>query len=139
MYGRAINRIRHHYIELAGDQARLFMMTANDDPLGVVRGTWGLTPSRSRPYLTAAYMIAVVNSVIGWKRRRPCDRRDGGSAARDSGGSWRLGSSGPLLYLMYRFEMARFQRLGGFQDVLFPSPEKRPSSQIAARPTFSVG
>ena len=30
------------------------------------------------------------------------------------------------LYIMYRFEMARFQRLGGFQDVLFPSPEMRP-------------
>ena len=84
----------------------------------------GLTPSRSRPYLTAAYMIAVVNSVIG------------GSAvglAIAATGDPPLGIpvaagglTAALSHLMYRFEMARFQRLGGFQDVLFPSPEKRP-------------
>jgi hypothetical protein len=35
-YGRAINRIRHHYLELAGDKAHLFMMSAHDDAIGVL-------------------------------------------------------------------------------------------------------
>jgi hypothetical protein len=35
-YARAINRIRHHYIHLAGDHARLFMLSAHDDAAGVL-------------------------------------------------------------------------------------------------------
>jgi hypothetical protein len=123
VYGRAINRIRHHYIELAGDQALLFMMTANDDPLGVLRNM-GLTPSRTRPYLTAAYMIAVVNSVIGGSAV--------GLAIAATGDPplWIPVAAGGVaailsLFLMHRSEMARFRRLGGFQEVLFPSPERR--------------
>ena len=46
-YGRAINRIRHHYLELAGDKARLFMMSAHDDAPGV-------HPLRARPPLGAS-------------------------------------------------------------------------------------
>jgi hypothetical protein len=34
-YGRAINRIRHYYLEMAGDRAHHFMLVGNDDPLGV--------------------------------------------------------------------------------------------------------
>jgi hypothetical protein len=64
VYGRAINRIRHKYVELAGDEAKLFLMSANDDVPGVM-WNMGLRPTRSQPYLTAAFMIAVVNSVIG--------------------------------------------------------------------------
>ena len=124
VYGRAINRIRHHYIELAGDQARLFMMTANDDPLGVLRNM-GLTPSRSRPYLTAAFMIAVVNSVIGGSAVGLEIAATGDPPLGIPVGAGGLAAVFSL-YLMYRFEMARFQRLGGFQDVLFPSPEMRP-------------
>jgi hypothetical protein len=43
LYGRAINRIRSHYLELAGDEARLFMMRAHDDALGVLENM-GLRP-----------------------------------------------------------------------------------------------
>ena len=43
LYGRAINRIRTHYLELAADQARLFMMRANDDAPGVLENM-GLRP-----------------------------------------------------------------------------------------------
>jgi hypothetical protein len=64
IYGRAINRIRHKYLELAGDEADLFMLSAKDDVPGVM-WNMGLRPTRSQPYLTAAYMVAVVNSVIG--------------------------------------------------------------------------
>jgi hypothetical protein len=64
LYGRAINRIRHKYLELAGDEASLFMLSAHDDSLGVL-ANMGLEPTRWRLYFTSATMIAVINSVVG--------------------------------------------------------------------------
>jgi hypothetical protein len=63
LYGRAINRIRHYYIELAGSQASLFMLPAHDDAPGVL-ANMGVRPRRSQLYFTASSMIAVINSVI---------------------------------------------------------------------------
>ena len=37
LYGRAINRIRHYYLELAGEDALYFLMEGYDDPPGVTR------------------------------------------------------------------------------------------------------
>jgi hypothetical protein len=64
LYGRAINRIRNHYLELAGEQAALFMMAANDDARGVLRNM-GIRPRPIQLYLTNAFAIAVVTSVLG--------------------------------------------------------------------------
>jgi hypothetical protein len=64
LYGRAINRIRNYYLEMAGDQARLFVLSGHDDPAGVL-ANMGLRPTRWRLYFTAATMIAVINSVVG--------------------------------------------------------------------------
>lgn len=64
LYGRAINRIRNYYLELAGDQARLFVLSGHDDPIGVL-ANMGLSPTRWRLYFTTATMIAVINSVVG--------------------------------------------------------------------------
>lgn len=64
LYGRAINRIRNYYFELAGDQARLFVLSGHDDPIGVL-ANMGLSPTRWRLYFTTATMIAVINSVVG--------------------------------------------------------------------------
>jgi hypothetical protein len=63
-YGRAINRIRNYYLQLAGPEARYFMMSGNDDAVGVLRNM-GLQPRRWQLYVTAASAIAVVNSVVG--------------------------------------------------------------------------
>jgi hypothetical protein len=63
LYGRAINRIRHHYLELAGDEERLFMMGAHDDPRGVLRNM-GLRQWRFQLYLTNSFAIAVVTAVL---------------------------------------------------------------------------
>jgi hypothetical protein len=62
--GRAINRIRRHYLELAGEEARLFMMSAHDDARGVMRNM-GLTPRPIQLYLTNSFAIAVVTAVLG--------------------------------------------------------------------------
>ena len=119
LYGRAINRIRHHYLTLAGDDARLFMLSAHDDVPGVM-WNMGLRPTRSQPYLTAAYMITVVNSVVG------------GSAvalAVAATGDPPLGipiAAGAVaavasMVLMHRSQMTRFRR-GAASESLFPSP-----------------
>jgi hypothetical protein len=119
LYGRAINRIRHHYLELAGDQARLFMMSGHDDVPGVMENM-ALLPTRTQPFLTAGYMIAVVNSVIG------------GSAvalAVGATGDPPLGipvAAGGVavvasLILMHRSQMARFRGGAASREVMFPS------------------
>jgi hypothetical protein len=63
-YGRAINRIRGYYHELAGAEARYFMLVPYDDAPGVLRNM-GLAPSKRQLYFTSASAIAVVNSVVG--------------------------------------------------------------------------
>jgi hypothetical protein len=64
LYGRAINRIRNHYLELAGPEARLFLMKANDDAPGVLLNM-GLRPRPLQLYLTNSFAIAVVTAVLG--------------------------------------------------------------------------
>jgi hypothetical protein len=63
-YGRAINRIRHYYLELAGERARLFMLSAHDDAPGVL-SNMALRPGPWQPFFTAASMVAVINSIVG--------------------------------------------------------------------------
>jgi hypothetical protein len=63
-YGRAINRIRHYYLEQAGERARYFALSGNDDAIGVLRNM-GITVTRWQLYFTASTAIAVVNSVVG--------------------------------------------------------------------------
>jgi hypothetical protein len=66
-YGQAINRIRAYYKELAGDRADLFLLSAHDDPPGVLAST-ALSPRRYQgrvPFFAFSTAIAVINSVIG--------------------------------------------------------------------------
>jgi hypothetical protein len=64
LLGRAINRIRRYYLERAGDAARYYMLSGNDDALGVM-ANMGLAPGPRQLYFTMAVAIAVVNSVVG--------------------------------------------------------------------------
>ena len=63
-YGRAINRIRHYYLEHAGERAHYFMMSGHDDAPGVLHNM-GITVTRWQLYFTISAAIAVVNSVVG--------------------------------------------------------------------------
>lgn len=63
MLGRAINRIRHYYLEHAGSSERYFMLSGNDDADGVM-GNMGLAPGPLQLYFTAALAVAVVNAVV---------------------------------------------------------------------------
>jgi hypothetical protein len=63
LLGRAINRIRHYYLEHAGPDARYFMLSGHDDATGVM-ANMGLKQGPRQLYFTAALAIAVVNSVV---------------------------------------------------------------------------
>jgi hypothetical protein len=63
-YARAINRIRHYYRELAGDDARYFLLGGHDDVAGVF-ANMATSPSRAQLLYSAASTIGVVNSVVG--------------------------------------------------------------------------
>jgi hypothetical protein len=64
-YGRAINRIRGFYRQLAGSEARYFLLGGHDDVYGVLANMGIGKPSRWQLYLTLGTMVAVVNSVVG--------------------------------------------------------------------------
>ena len=63
-YGMAINRIRGYYRELAGDQARLFLLTAHDDPRGVFENA-GVPAGRRPQVFSFASVVATINAVVG--------------------------------------------------------------------------
>lgn len=62
-YQRAINRIRHFYVDVAPEVARYLTLSIHDDVAGVAR-TAVYRQGRRMGILTAATMIAVVNYVV---------------------------------------------------------------------------
>ena len=63
IYAQAINRIRHYYLELAGDDARYFALGGNDDMQGGL-ANMGLSPSPWRPFFSIGSVIALINSMV---------------------------------------------------------------------------
>ena len=63
IYALAINRIRHYYLELAGDDARYFVLGGHDDAQGGL-ANMGLSPSPWRPFFSIASVIALINSMV---------------------------------------------------------------------------
>ena len=64
-YGRAINRIRHFYRELAGEHARYLLLGGGDDVTGVLANMGLVRPSRWQLFFTLASLIAALNAVVG--------------------------------------------------------------------------
>src|SRR4029450_4775374 len=64
MLGRAINRIRNYYLEIAGEERRYFMLSGHDDPMGVMQNM-GVALERRQQFFTTGSMIAVINGVVG--------------------------------------------------------------------------
>ncbi len=62
-YQRAINRIRHAYVDVAPDAARYLTLSIYDDVRGVVQ-TAVYREDRRMGLLAAGEMISVINSVI---------------------------------------------------------------------------
>jgi hypothetical protein len=121
MLGRAINRIRNYYLELAGEERRLFMLSGHDDALGVMRNM-GVALARRQQYFTTGSVVAVINSVVG------------GAAVAIAVGAFTdaplglcagIGGVAAILSqaLLMRMENRMYHEMGGFTEVLFPSPE----------------
>jgi hypothetical protein len=64
LYGLAINRIRHHYKQVAGDQADLFLLSGHDDPAGVF-SNMGLRVEGRNPIFAFSSAVDVINGVVG--------------------------------------------------------------------------
>jgi hypothetical protein len=121
MMGRAINRIRNYYLQVAGEEARYFMLSGHDDAMGVMQNM-GVSLERRQQYFTTGTMIAVINSVVA------------GAAVAIAIG---VVSDAPLglcagvggvaavisLIRMMRIENRMYHEMGGFSESLFPSPE----------------
>jgi hypothetical protein len=63
-YGLAINRIRGYYKQLAGDEAKLFLLSGHDDGRGVFANA-SVPPDGRSQYFTFGSVVAVINSVVG--------------------------------------------------------------------------
>jgi hypothetical protein len=121
-YGRAINRIRHQYLELAGEKAHLFIMSAHDDATGVL-ANMGIKRTAWQPYFTTPTMVAVINSVVGGSAVAIAL-----GAIADSPLGIAAGIGGLVaivsLATLRRFE-TRYLRMGvGELEILFPSPRR---------------
>jgi hypothetical protein len=121
MLGRAINRIRNYYLEVAGEQRRYFMLSGHDDAMGVMQNM-GVALERRQQFFTTGSMIAVINSVVG------------GAAIAIAIGAFTdaplglcAGVGGVVaiisLVLLMRTESRMYRAMGGFAESLFPSPE----------------
>ena len=125
MMGRAINRIRNYYLEVAGEHARYFMLSGHDDAMGVMQNM-GVSLERRQQYFTTGTMIAVINSVVG------------GAVVAIAVGTFTgaplglctgIGGIAAIISLvrMMRVENRKYHEMGGFSEVLFPSPETEPA------------
>jgi hypothetical protein len=63
-YAVAINRIRIYYLEVAGDRADLFLLSAHDDAAGAF-ANMGLPAERRSSAFAFSTAIAIVNGVVG--------------------------------------------------------------------------
>jgi hypothetical protein len=63
-YGVAINRIRNYYKQIAGDQAKLFLLSGHDDGRGVF-ANMGVPAEGRKQFFTFGTVVAMVNSVVG--------------------------------------------------------------------------
>jgi hypothetical protein len=80
LYGRAINRIRNNYQEVAGDEARYLLMGGHDDTLGVLANMGIATVA-----LAAVLRARQHGRGAQRGRRRQRRRVPGGSRRRDAG------------------------------------------------------
>jgi hypothetical protein len=123
MLGRAINRIRNYYLEVAGEEARYFMLSGHDDAVGVMRNM-GVSLERRQQYFTTGSMIAVINSVVGGAAVAIAIGTFTGAPLGVSAGAGGVVAIISLVQLLRR-EDRMYHEMGGFTEVLFPSPEAR--------------
>jgi hypothetical protein len=121
MMGRAINRIRNYYLQIAGEEARYFMLSGYDDALGVMRNM-GVGLQRRQQYFTTGSMIAVINSVVGGAAVAIAVGAFSHAPLGVCAGVGGLAAIASFVWLL-RMENRLYHEMGGFSESLFPSPE----------------
>lgn len=124
LYARAINRIRGRYLEIAGNDARYFLLGGHDDVRGALANMGIAKPSRWQLFFTLATMLLVLNCVIVGTTVALVLARATGA------GLWLPVSAGALAALLAGYGHVRWQRWR--HDVaregtpsLFPSSAER--------------
>jgi hypothetical protein len=120
LLGRAINRIRNLYMQHAGDARPYFLLSGNDDHIGVMANMGLSTTSRWQLYLTAAVSIAFVNAVVGGSAVAVIVAITTGAARDITIGSGVVVAVLALLAHL-RFQAGSHASGGGDTSVLFPS------------------
>jgi hypothetical protein len=121
MMGRAINRIRNYYLQIAGEEARYFMLSGHDDALGVMKNM-GVSLERRQQFFTTGSMIAVINSVVGGAAVAIAVGAFTGAPLGICAGAGGIVAIVSFLRLL-RIENRMYHEMGGFRESLFPSPE----------------
>jgi hypothetical protein len=121
MLGRAINRIRNYYLELAGENRRYFMLSGHDDAMGVMQNM-GVALERRQQFFTTGSMVAVINSVVGGAAVAIAV---GAVTDASLGLCAGLGGLAAIVSLarLLRIENRMYHEMGGFTESLFPSPD----------------
>lgn len=119
IYGRAINRIRGYYRQVAGSDARYFALGGHDDVAGVLANMGMDRPSRWQLWFTLATMIETLNGVVAGSAVAFAVDRLGLSLA----GACGVGAAAGVVSILVSHRWQR--RLHGQADeraeVLFPS------------------
>jgi hypothetical protein len=125
MMGRAINRIRSYYLEVAGEEARYFMLSGHDDAMGVMQNM-GVGLTRGQQYFTTGTMIAVINGVVGGAAVAIAI---GALSSASLGICAGIGGVAAIISLvcLMRIENRMYHQMGGFTEAMFPSPETEPA------------
>lgn len=119
-YARAINRIRHYYLEAAPHLAPYFLLSAHDDGPGTGRNM-GITASPAQFLVTAAGTVAIINSIIGGVGAGLALHRFASPPLLTSTG---MGVAVALVSaaLHFRFERDQWRRFEERTPSLFPTP-----------------
>jgi hypothetical protein len=120
MMGRAINRIRNYYLQIAGEEARYFMLSGHDDAMGVMQNM-GVSLERRQQFFTTGAMIAVINSVVGGAAIAIAVGAFTGAPLGICAGVGGVAAIVSLVQLL-RLENRMYHEMGGFSEALFPSP-----------------
>jgi hypothetical protein len=120
LYGRAINRIRNYYEQVAGDEARYLLLGGHDDTLGVLVNMGIARPSRWQLYFTLASMVAVLSAVVGGSAVAFLAGVAGATLAPAAG----IGAVTAALSCSLQFRWQRRAHIDARRrgEVLFPSP-----------------
>jgi hypothetical protein len=119
LYGRAINRIRHVYLDIAGVNRRFLLLGARDDPAGVLANMGITRPSRWQLLYTLATMILMLNAVIGGCAVAFFTALTAAAAGVTIGAG--VAAAAVSIWLHERYQTGAHRRAASEREILFPT------------------